>query len=81
HSMRATLDRAEAVKDAEIIIVAIAAQFARQALEEFAGLIPSNAIVVSLMKGIERSTDKRMDEVVTEALNLPMERFAAVSGP
>ncbi|WP_279075065.1 NAD(P)H-dependent glycerol-3-phosphate dehydrogenase [Alloscardovia omnicolens] len=81
HSIRATLDRAEAVKDAEIIIVAIAAQFARQALEEFAGLIPSNAIVVSLMKGIERSTDKRMDEVVTEALNLPMERFAAVSGP
>lgn len=80
-NMRATGDRAEAVKDAEIIIVAIAAQFARVALEKFKSLIPDTAIVVSLMKGIERTTDKRMDEVVTEALEIPMERFAAVSGP
>ncbi|OTA26464.1 glycerol-3-phosphate acyltransferase [Alloscardovia macacae] len=79
--MHATGDRAEAVRDAEIVVVAIAAQFARVALEEFRGLIPSDAVVVSLMKGIERSTDKRMDEVVTEALELPLERFAAVSGP
>ncbi|TCD54674.1 NAD(P)-dependent glycerol-3-phosphate dehydrogenase [Alloscardovia theropitheci] len=80
-NMSATGDREVAVKDADIIVVAIAAQFARVALEEFKSFIPSNAIVVSLMKGIERNTDKRMDEVVTEALNLPMERFAAVSGP
>ncbi|PJM78919.1 NAD(P)H-dependent glycerol-3-phosphate dehydrogenase [Bifidobacterium scaligerum] len=80
-NMTATGNRAEAVKDAEIIVVAIAAQFARVALTEFKGLIPSNAIVVSLMKGIERNTNKRMDEVVRETLDLPAERFAAVSGP
>lgn len=80
-NMTATSDRAEAVKDAEIIVVAIAAQFARVALTEFKGLIPENAIVVSLMKGIERKTNKRMDEVVREALDLPAERFAAISGP
>ncbi|WP_018142571.1 NAD(P)H-dependent glycerol-3-phosphate dehydrogenase [Alloscardovia criceti] len=80
-NMRATGDRKEAVQDADIIIVSIAAQFARVALTEFKDLIPDNAIVVSLMKGIERNTDKRMDEVVTEALDLPMERFAALSGP
>lgn len=80
-NMTATGDRAEAVKDAEIVVVAIAAQFARVALAEFKGLIPADAIVVSLMKGIERTTSKRMDEVVREALDLPAERFAAVSGP
>ena len=80
-SIDATGDRAEAVKDAEIVVVAIAAQFARVALEDFKGLIPDDAIVVSLMKGIERGTNKRMDEVVRETLDLPAERFAAISGP
>lgn len=80
-NMTATGDRAEAVRDADIIIVAIAAQFARVALQEFKDLIPETALVASLMKGIERSTGKRMDEVVTETLDLPAERFAAISGP
>ena len=80
-AMTATGDRAESVKDAEIVVVAIAAQFARIALEGFKGLIPDDAIVVSLMKGIERNTNKRMDEVVREYLDLPAERFAAISGP
>lgn len=80
-AMHATLSREEAVKDAEIIIVAIAAQFARQALDGFKGLISPHAVVVSLMKGIERSTDKRMDQVVRETLDLPADRFACLSGP
>ena len=80
-NMTATGDRAEAVAEADIVVVAIAAQFARVALAEFKGLIPETAIVVSLMKGIERGGNKRMDEVVRETLDLPAERFAAVSGP
>ena len=51
------------------------------ALAEFKGMIPENAIVVSLMKGIERGTNKRMDEVVRESLDLDAAHFAAVSGP
>ena len=43
-AMHATLSREEAVKDAEIIIVAIAAQFARQALDGFKGLIPPHVV-------------------------------------
>ena len=80
-NMTATGDRAEAVKNADIVVVAIAAQFARVALVEFKGLIPDHAIVVSLMKGIERGTNKRMDDVVRESLDLPADRFAAISGP
>ncbi|HCH22207.1 MAG TPA: glycerol-3-phosphate acyltransferase, partial [Bifidobacterium sp.] len=80
-NMTATGDRAEAVADADIVVVAIAAQFARVALAEFKGLIPDHALVASLMKGIERTTGKRMDEVVKETLALPDDRFAAISGP
>ncbi|MDD6461304.1 MAG: NAD(P)-dependent glycerol-3-phosphate dehydrogenase [Bifidobacteriaceae bacterium] len=80
-AMTATGDRAQAVANAKIIIVTIAAQYARTALEQFRGLVPDDAIVVSLMKGIERGTYKRMDEVVREALDLPADRFACLSGP
>jgi len=48
-NMTATGDRAEAVANADIVIVAIAAQFARVALTEFKGLIPETALVASLM--------------------------------
>ena len=47
-NMTATGDRAEAVANADIVIVAIAAQFARVALVEFKDLIPETALVASL---------------------------------
>lgn len=80
-NMTATGDRAEAVAHADVVVVAIAAQVARKALEEFNGLLPDEALVVSLMKGIEKDTGKRMDQVVEEALDLQTNRFLAVSGP
>lgn len=80
-TMTATGDRAEAVAHADVVVVAIAAQVARKALEEFNGLLPDEALVVSLMKGIEKDTGKRMDQVVEEALELPADRFLALSGP
>ncbi|MEE1296334.1 MAG: NAD(P)H-dependent glycerol-3-phosphate dehydrogenase [Bifidobacterium sp.] len=80
-NMTATGDRKEAVAHADVVVVAIAAQAARKALEEFRGLLPDEVLVVSLMKGIEKDTGKRMDQVVTEALDLPTNRFLAVSGP
>lgn len=80
-NLTAEPDRATAVRDAEIVVVSIAAQAARTALAEFKELIPQEALVVSLMKGIERTTEKRMDQVVTEVLGLSEDRFVAVSGP
>ena len=80
-AMGAVDDRAEAVGDADMVVVAIAAQAARVALGPFRPLLPDHAIVVSLMKGLEHSTGKRMDQVISEELGLPASRFAAVSGP
>lgn len=80
-NLSATGDRQAAVAHASIIVVAIAAQAARGALADFKDFIPDSAIMVSLMKGIERGSGKRMDEVVREALDLPSDRFVAISGP
>lgn len=74
-------DRARAVAGVDMVVVSIAAQHAREALEGFKGLLGPDAIVISLMKGIERGSDRRMDQVVCQTLDLDPARFAAVSGP
>ncbi|GEL95117.1 NAD(P)H-dependent glycerol-3-phosphate dehydrogenase [Cellulomonas composti] len=77
----ATLDPVEALADARIVAVAVPSQVARATLEPLRDLLAPDAVVVSLMKGVELSTDSRMSEVVAEALGLPPERVAVVSGP
>jgi glycerol-3-phosphate dehydrogenase (NAD(P)+) len=80
-AVHATTDTAEALRDADIIVVAIPSQVARKALEPLASQIPPHAIVVMLSKGVELGTDKLMSDVVAEALHLPADRIVVVSGP
>lgn len=80
-SITATTDVAAAVRGAQLVAVAVPAQTARATLEPLRGLLEPDAVVVSLMKGVELSSDRRMSEVVQEALGLPSERVAVVSGP
>lgn len=79
--VRATTDAAQALRGADVVAVAVPAQTAGRTLEPFAGLLEPDAVVVSLMKGVELSSDRRMSEVVAHALHLPDERVAVVSGP
>ena len=79
--VRATTDAAEAFAGASLVAVAVPAQSARATIEPFAGLVEPDAVVVSLMKGVELSSDRRMSELVSEALRVPEERIAVVSGP
>ncbi len=79
--LRATADPAEAVREAEIVVLAVPSQTLRTNLSDFAGLLPRDAILVSLMKGVELGTDKRMTEVIREVADFPEGRVAAVSGP
>ena len=46
-----------------------------------ADLIPDDAVMVSLMKGVELGTLKRMSEVIAEVTGAGPERIAVVSGP
>src|SRR5699024_10319613 len=50
-------------------------------LAEVKDLLPPDAVLVSLMKGIERSTGKRMSEVIAEVTGHDPARIAVVSGP
>ena len=79
--LRATPDPQEALDGAEMVVLAVPAQTLRGNLEAWASLIPPDAIVVSLMKGIELGTAKRMTQVVGEVVGTPAERLVAVSGP
>ena len=76
-----TNDPAEALRGAEVIILAIPAQTLRENLTNWKDLIEPSAILVTLMKGIEATTTKRMTEVIAEVAEVPAERVAAISGP
>ncbi|MDR2113782.1 MAG: NAD(P)-dependent glycerol-3-phosphate dehydrogenase [Bifidobacteriaceae bacterium] len=77
----ASVDPAQVLEGADFVAVAVAAQQAGRFLASLAELIPPHALVVSLIKGIELGTGRRMSEVFAEAAQLPPERIAAVSGP
>jgi len=80
-SLDATADAAAALDGADIVAFAVPAQSLRANLAGWAPLIPSGALLVSLMKGIELGTRQRMSEVITEVLGADPARVAVVSGP
>jgi len=80
-ALRATADPAEALAGAEVVVLAVPAQTLRQNLAGWVGRIPQGAILVSLMKGIELHTGKRMTEVIAEVAGWPSEQIAVVTGP
>lgn len=75
-----TSDLAAAVDGAGLVVVAVPSQSARGVLAPLAGAL-ADAAAVSLMKGVELGTGMRMSQVLGEALALPEERVAVVSGP
>ena len=79
--IRATTDPAEATDGADIVVLAVPSQTLRENLEGWAHLIPRNAAVVSLMKGVELGTTKRMSEVIAEVGGVEPERIVVVTGP
>ncbi|MBL1092894.1 MULTISPECIES: NAD(P)H-dependent glycerol-3-phosphate dehydrogenase [Streptomyces] len=80
-AVRATTDPARAARDAEFTVLAVPSQTLRGNLAEWAPLLPTDTILVSLMKGVELGTAKRMSEVVEEVAKAPAERVAVVTGP
>jgi glycerol-3-phosphate dehydrogenase (NAD(P)+) len=80
-SLTATTDAAAAVDGADVVALAVPAQTLRACLTEWAPFIPPAALVVSLIKGIEFGTLKRMSQVIMETLDVPSHRVAIVSGP
>ncbi|MFH8552552.1 NAD(P)H-dependent glycerol-3-phosphate dehydrogenase [Streptomyces celluloflavus] len=80
-SVRATTDPAQAARGAEFAFLVIPSQTLRANLAEWAPLLPADSVLVSLMKGVELGTAKRMSEVIGEVAKAPAERVAVLTGP
>ncbi|WP_238694447.1 NAD(P)H-dependent glycerol-3-phosphate dehydrogenase [Nocardioides daphniae] len=77
----ATSDVAAAMAGAEAVVFATPSQTFRENLSHWAPHIPEKAVMVSLMKGVELGTLKRMSEVIAEVTGAGPERIAVISGP
>ncbi|CAN5222470.1 NAD(P)H-dependent glycerol-3-phosphate dehydrogenase [soil metagenome] len=66
---------------AEIVFLSIPSQSLRENLRIVRELIPRDAIIVSLMKGVEKGTRFRMSEVILQELEIDQNQVAVVSGP
>ncbi len=60
----ASTDVLEVLRDAELVVLAVPAQTLREQLHGWAGHLAPDAVVVSLMKGLELGTDQRMSQVI-----------------
>ena len=79
--VRATTDPAEALAGADFVALAVPAQTLRENLASWKPLLPPGAVLVSLMKGVELGTCRRMSEVIVEVADVPEERVAVFCGP
>ena len=80
-TISATADPAGALAGAEVVVLAVPSQQLRDNLNTWAAHIPADAVMVSLMKGVELGTHLRMSEVIAELTGAGPERIAVVSGP
>lgn len=77
----ATTDAEQAIRGAALVVLAVPSQTLRGNLGAWRGWLDPDATLVSLAKGIELGTTKRMSEVVVEAAGVPPDRVVVVSGP
>jgi glycerol-3-phosphate dehydrogenase (NAD(P)+) len=80
-TLTATTDAAVALDGADLVVLAVTAQTLRDCLTAWAPLVPDGSLLVSLIKGIELGSSKRMTEVMLEVLGVGESRVAVVSGP
>lgn len=79
--VRATCQAREAVEGAQFVVLAVPSQSLRDNLLSVASALTPGAVLVSLMKGVELGTTKRMSEVVREVADVGAEQVAVVTGP
>ena len=77
----ATVDPREALAGADLVVLAVPSQTLRGNLADWGRVIGPDATLVSLMKGIELGTLKRMSEVIVESAGVEPERVSVVTGP
>ncbi len=80
-AISATTSPDTALEGARIVVLVLPAQDLRANLETWGQRIPGDALVLSLIKGIELGTTLRMSQVVEQVVGIDAARIAALSGP
>ena len=72
-------DMETALKDKDMVVMAVPSPFIRSTARAAAPFIPENEIIVNVAKGIEESSLLRLSEVIKE--EIPTAQVAVLSGP
>jgi glycerol-3-phosphate dehydrogenase (NAD(P)+) len=80
-ALAATHDLEKALSGATVAVMGVPSHAFRPIFKDVAGLLGSDVPVVSLVKGIEQDSMKRMSEVLQEEADLEAGRIAVLSGP
>ena len=80
-NLTATGDALEAVAGADFVVLAVPSQSLRDNLGAVASGLARGTVLVSLIKGVELGTTKRMSEVIAEVGDVPFAQVAVVTGP
>ncbi|MGB3696229.1 MAG: NAD(P)H-dependent glycerol-3-phosphate dehydrogenase [Gordonia sp. (in: high G+C Gram-positive bacteria)] len=79
--IRAVTSVPDALADADLVVCAVPSQSLRANLEQWRDHLPADAILLSLAKGVEISSGKRMSEVIAEVTGFPVRQIAVLTGP
>jgi glycerol-3-phosphate dehydrogenase (NAD(P)+) len=80
-TVTATTDPALALAGADLVALAVPSQTLRDTLAAVFSRMAPDATLVSLMKGIELGTGRRMSEVIMEVTGVAADRVTVLSGP
>ena len=78
-SVKLTADLDEALKEPEMIVMAVASVFVRETAKSIANKLPEGIIIVNVAKGIEEATLKTLTEVIED--EIPQAEVTVLSGP
>jgi glycerol-3-phosphate dehydrogenase (NAD(P)+) len=80
-ALHGTADPEEALRDAEIVVLAVPSVGLEPQLADWGPLIAADATLVSLIKGVDLTTLRFGSQVVAETLDCAPDRVVVVSGP
>ncbi len=80
-AVHASAQTEQALADVDLVVLAVPAQVLRANLQQWGSQIPPSAFVISLIKGIELGTTRRMSEVIADVGGIDPARIAVLSGP
>ena len=69
----------EVCRQSDFVVIATAAKFVAQTARRLCGIIDENTVIISVAKGLDPNTNRRLSEVINAAL--PQNKVAVLSGP